>query len=283
MRKITYNHAEYSVKSEWNELTPKEFTKISWIQSTHNQLQDQSDLYELKFLLFSVISNFPNGKYEEILASEWVDLLETTSFLFKTPNFKTNPLPKFTIKNLFGKQVIAGPVGLMATSSFAEFMNVDAAFLDFHNNKNEDAAWLVLATLWRPQRVDILKHKKDAQKWDGDYRVPYNQNYTDELVAYYKRTISLQYAVAALLYYESVRDQVLVKNKLLRALFTKGSGSSSTKTIRTSLSHTGWLSALIEMSGKKFGDFESTARTNWVLVLVDLANEVEKAQQLAKK
>lgn len=271
----TDNKSEtYAVKSKWDELTAKEFLKICWINSQYEKTENTIDTNAMRFSLFSIICSLPFKRYTEITASQWIDVFKLTDWLFKTPQLRSNPLPFFKINNLFGKKIIAGPVGLMSTSSFAEFMAVDDAFLDFHNRKNQDAAWQLLAILWRPQRSDILRHKKDARNWNNDYREEFNTSNIEQLALYYQRTIHPQYAIAALLYYESVRNQVLIKNKLLKSLYNS---NSTTKTYKTTLSQTGWLSTLIEISGKKFGDFESTSRTNWLLVLVDLANEIEKS------
>lgn len=264
MKNLQINTKSYTICSSFDELTPMQFLRICHIRTLHPNPTDMVELQSLKIQAFYILTDAPMSRLKNADPEQWVDLLKTVEFLFNIPVFSKNPIPEIHI-SMFS--MLVGPIGMMSTTSFAEFMGADNAFLSYHKEKNQQAAWLLLATLWRPKRQDLNEFKL-SKDWNTDQREPYNEHKARELAKTLQKKLPPRFATAALLYYEGVRNRALINNPRLKILF-KGSGGK-----HNSL---GWMETLLESSGKKFGDFNETADTNWLLIIVDLARELEKA------
>lgn len=275
MKTIELNKKNIPVPSNWDELKQSQILKISIARMQVASPKNQADLSTLKMLYFSVITDIPQWKQKNFTSEQWVDLLKLTEFLFDTPKFTANPFMRVRISMTM---VLHGPIGYLETSCFAEFMTADNAFIDFHNNRNPDAAYLLFATLWRKQRSDLKQFKQDPDQWNEDVRVPFNQSQCEAIAAKLKTKKRVApYAMMAVIYYESFRSQAVTGNPLLKPLFNKAAGFGKKS------SGLGWMETLIAQSGTKFGDFNSTSRTNWLLVLIDVAIKLNQKQELEKQ
>lgn len=271
MKTIKYNNRTYQLKTVWDELTGKEFLLVAGTLTAFDLTQDEQNL-SCKMTLFKTICTIPVHKYDSISPEQWVDLLETTNWLFQPALFSKNPMPELKLNG----QRLIGCKHLMSTSSFAEFMSADDAFLDFHINKNVLSAYELLATLWREKRTDWNQFKNDAKAFNNDERKPFNQHIEKERAVVLSKKVSFHYAYGAVLYYDFVRNTALLNNPRFSVLF-------STSTVRKKFAKGGWYDALLEESGNKFGDFVSTSETNWLLVLLDLAKQMKHAKEKSEK
>lgn len=270
MPTIKIEKKSYPVPANWDELKQKQIIKIAIARKTITTPRSAQEVNTLKMLYFSVITEIPQWKQRSIAEDQWMDLLSVTDWLFNSPKFSYNPFPRIRVSMFM---VLHGPLGFLETSSFAEFMNADNAFIDFHNNRNELAAFTLLATLWRQQRDDLKAFKNDPDNWNEDVRVPYNQSKCEVMaLKLQKKKAAAPFAMMAIMYYESFRNQALTGNPRLKILF-QGATTSRSKSAGL-----GWMQTLIAQSGSKFGDFNSTAKTNWLLVVLDVALKMEQQQ-----
>lgn len=271
MRTITFNKKTYQLKSVWDELTGKEYLQVCGTLTAFDISQDEQKT-ACKMTLFQTICEIPVHKYDSIDPEQWVDLLETTNWLFQSASFSKNPLPELKLNGT----VLHGCKHLMSTSTFAEFMAADDAFLDFHINKNVLSAYELLATLWREKRPDWDTFKQNAKEFNSDQRKPFNQHTEKERALVLSKKVSFQYAYGAVVYYDFIRNTALLKNKRFSILF-------SSSTVRKKFSKGGWFDALLEESGNKFGSFQETSEMNWLIVLLDLANRMKQAKEKSEK
>lgn len=275
MTSLQVGNKHYKLASDWQEISAKKFLQIAGIRTYSPAPTTNQEILSMQIAFFMIISNVPQFVLDRIQRDHnehLAEILEKVNWCFRIPTFRDNPLPKIVRSDGFRlKRVeLIGPIGLMNTSSFAEFMAADEAFIRFHNSYEWSAAWLLFSVLWRPQRTDHREFKKDPNQYNGDLREPFNIELCQQRAEVYEKKIPQHYATAALLYFECLRVNNIVNHPHLKILF-QGGGKSSTTAI--------WITPLLQISNTKFGPFKDTADTNFLLVLHEMANQMHDAKK----
>jgi len=250
----------------------EETMRVFWALANYTDSNDVIQYNATRILLFRILSNVPEKLVGDIDPEQWLDILPHTDWALRSPKLRTNPMPVIRLSRFRGS--VFGPQELLNDLSFGEFRAADEAFLAFTNGKSHDSIWLLFAILWRPERKDLSSFRNDPTRWNGDVREPFNKNMAVDRAKIYAKRLKPHYAVGALLYYWSARDAKLVNNSLLAPLF-KGASNKTSKL--------GWLDPLLEMSGNKFGPIDQTDLQNWLIILVEMAREIERSKPKNKK
>lgn len=270
MKTIKIDATEYQLKSSFAEFTPKELKKVAYLRSLnmdHEQM-DQIDFNAVRIALFTALSNVPMHKIQQIYDDQWVDILPHLNFVFKSPDFKTNPLPqlKFRFRKFYG------PLGLLDKVTMGEMTNADTVFTAAANTKSTDKMYLLAAILYRPVRSDLADFKA-SKKWNGDIREPFNLTKCQERIPIFKK-MPFYVIVIIFLYYWAFRDQRLMKFK---RLFSKSEGSESG-------SGRGWAGTILEMAHLPlFGNVDDVAEQDWFTVLYEMDRQLEAQQKREDK
>ena len=270
MKQIQIDNKHFQLITDWSEVTPEVFLKIAYIRTQVATSTSEEFIQASRITLFFILSDVPVSYTRKIEPVQWADMLPHTDWAWKLPVLRSNPMPVLKVR----LRVYHGPVSLMDTSTFGEFMQADNAFLSFMNDKKADAAWLLLAILWRPQRHDLREFESTPSQWNGDKREIYNTILAEKRAVFFKRRLPAYYATASVLYFEAVRTQKVVNNHLLQPLF-QGSGSGA-KLVTSKL---GWLDTLLELAGAEPEKVDTTANQHWMLVLLTISRQIDKAQK----
>lgn len=270
MKQLVVNKKHYSFPEKWQELSKNQFLKIAFTRLNFEDSDNETEYQATRIILFKILSGVPDHIIAVIEPVQWLDLLPHVNWTLEVPTYTTNPIPIIRYRSFFTRKTLFGPIDLLRTSSFKEFREADQAFLNFTNNKNWDSIWLLMAILWRPKRKDISDYKTNPMKWDGDVREPLNLAFAKRRALIYKHRIPQYYAIAVFLYYLCARDRALIKNTLLQPLFR---GSSKPSKL-------GWFETLLEMSNTKFGTAEQTDEENWLVILVEMARQIELSERI---
>lgn len=279
MTSLQVGSHQYKIASDWSELSSKKFLQIAGIRTMMPKPTEYQELLTMQLAALLIISNCTQTTLDRISAEDLPFVLEKVDWCFDIPVLRDNPLPKITRNDAFRlkRDALLGPVGLLTTTPFSEFMAADEAFIRFHNTKDWSAAWLLLAILWRPLRSDHVEFKKDPKQYNGDLREPFNIELAQQRAKAYEGKVPAYYATAVLLFFESIRYHRIVQHPKLKILFQGGGKSGSTSL---------WIDPLLKISNTKFGPFKETTETNFFLILYEMAeqmHEAKKREEEAKK
>lgn len=275
MISLKVGNKNYKLASDWNEINSKKFLQIAGIRTLSPAPTINQEVLAMQISFFLIISNVPQFILDRIQRDHpehLFELMEKVNWCFGIPTFRDNPLPKIVRTDGFRlKRVeLIGPVGLMNTSSFAEFMAVDEAFIRFHNSYDWSAAWLLFSFLYRPQRKDHREFKNDPNAYNGDYREPFNDELCLQRAKEYEKKLPQHYATAALLFYESIRSHQIIQHQHLKILF-QGGGNGGSMSL--------WIQPLLQISNTKFGPYKETSETYFLLILFEMANQMHEAKR----
>lgn len=273
MTKLQVGNRHYKIASNWSELSAKKFLEIAAIRTMMPAPTQDHEILAMKLAFLLIVSDLKQVGLDRIKrdhAEHLYEVLKKVDWCSEVPVFKDNPFPKINRSDAFRMKRVAllGPVGLLTTTTFAEFMAADEAFLRFHLKKELSAGWLLFAILWRPMRSDHVAFKKDPEKYNGDLREPFNIERAQQRAKNYEGKLPAHYATAALLFFESIRFHGIVQHDRLKILF-QGSGSGSTS---------GWIDPLLKISNTKFGPFKETSEEHFFLILYEMANQMHEAK-----
>jgi hypothetical protein len=276
MTKLQIGNRHYKIASNWSELSPKKFLEIAAIRTMMPAPTTDHEILAMKIAFLLITSDLKQigldrikRDHEEHLA----EILKKVEWCIEVPVLRDNPFPKITRNDAFHLKRVAllGPIGLLETTTFAEFMAADEAFIQFHLNKERSSAWLLFSILWRPIRSDHVAFKKDPERYNGDLREPFNIERAQQRAKKYDGKLPAHYATAALLFFESIRYHQIVQHPRLKILFHGSeSGSSSTS---------GWIDPLLKISNTKFGPFKETSEQHFFLILYEMANQMHEAKR----
>lgn len=272
MKKLKFDDKEYQLVSSWDEMTGKQFVRTCHIRGEHINDTTQQAFNASRIILFSVLSNVPMKLIEEITAVQWVDILPHLNFVFETPNLTTNPFKK--ISTGFFKNVI-GPAGMLDHSTYEEMITADTFFTKASEQKDVSFMYKLFAVLYRPERLNLHQEQMNPKTWNGDHREPFNSTLAKSRAAEYEKKVPFHYVVGVFLYYWSFRDQQLIKG--FPNLFQKPV-SSGTQVKRQGNDY-GWAGKLLQMSGKQFGDYDSTKNQHWRTILVEESRQIDIARE----
>jgi hypothetical protein len=272
MVEIKIDEKQYRLKSSFTEFTEKELKIVCYLRSQNMNIEelDQIKFNAVRITLFKLLSNVPMSLIERITAVQWVDILPHMNFVFKAPDFKTNPFPRLRI----GANTYIGPSGMLDKSTVEEMSQADTAFIASSNGKEEDKLYLLAAILYRPQREDLAEFKK-SKEWNNDIREPFNIEKCKARVNEFKKLRSF-YVIAVYLYYFSFRE-----NKLMK--FTRVFKKATEKQSDTGTNR-GWAGTLLEMAHLPvFGNIDQLIHQNWFTVVYEMDRQLEIKENQEKE
>lgn len=270
MKQLKFNDKEYKLVSSWDEMSEKQLLRTCYIRSKHLTDSDQVALNASRMILFSILTDVPQRLIEEINSSQWVDIVPHLNFVFETPDFTKNPLPKVSF-GIFKKLI--GPSGMLDHSTFEEMTVADTLFIRANQSKSIDLFYQLFATLWRPERNDLKSFKGNPETWNGDEREPFNSTVISTRVADIKKHIPFHYIVAAFIYYWSFRKNVLEKGF---PNYFDGPKSSEEK----EGNDYGWAGPMLQLSeGAVFGNLDKTKKQHWKIVMIEISRQIDKKNE----
>lgn len=261
---LKFGDKEYFLKTSFTEFTEKELKIVCYYRSMNiSQHEDnQIQFNAVRIALFTVLSNVPRSLINRVTSHQWVDILPYVNYIFKVPDFKTNPFPKLRI----GLRSYVGPIGMLDKCSIEEMSQADTAFIASSNGKEEDKMYLLVALLYRPVRTD-LEEFKASKNWNGDVREPFNAEKCKARVQRFKK-LPKYMVVAVFLYYYSFRENRLMKFTRVFKKATENKPDTGT--------NRGWAGTLLEMAHLPvFGKLDEIILQNWFTVVYEMDRQLE--------
>jgi hypothetical protein len=187
------------------------------------------------------------------------NILDYTNFVFEKLTLTRNLLPKIKV-GLF--KWYFGPGDRLNDIDIEEFSMAFSAYSQYISTRNEIHLNNLVAILYRPasQEYHIT----------GDIRVPYNFKKITEYVKKIRK-IPEEYKQAVLLFFMGCLDY-FSQNKRYGKVFRRAKNESES-------SGGSFFDTVVDMSGGKFGPYETTRRTNVHIFLKDLNNHIERQKR----
>lgn len=264
MKKLVINNKNYSLASNWNELSEQQFLKASYLyaksltESTDETKQIQRNSTLMSFFYVATTPTVPLAIFNQIPSYQWVDILKHMEWFFEAPKLDRSPVKK--VRSLFG------PINNLETSSLLEMVECENAFTDASNRQSTDKMYLLFAILYRPKRKDLMKFRA-SEEWNGDIREAFNMKKCEDRIAYIKKNIPFHYIVAAYVFYWSFHEHALIGT--FAPLFEGGDKKPKVG------NDYGWAGIMLGMANTKFGTLDETGRQNWFTVLVEMNRQVD--------
>lgn len=275
---VEYEGKKVSCPETWNELDREQFLTICENWPTTMMIKDEENLeksyYRAKVIILRSLIRMKPALYAHVTVDQIVSMFWLMDFLKEAPDLDKQLLPSFSI----GTKTYYGPEAKLKRSTFDEFINADTLFMAIANGQFHLLDKLV-ATLYRPKlsifQIDELKRKNE---YNGDNRVPFNDETVADLAKYFKKRLPKKYKWAVFYFYWGFRN----KNVIVFENLFKKIEKDQTKAKKEGNDY-GWAGSLLELSGDKFGDFKDTARTNWFTIFVEMSRRSDIRREQIRK
>lgn len=243
----------FNIPENWNELTVDNLLYIGDnFEAWRMLISINESLLKAKCLLFINFTGLVGkAKFELIKNIEFLpetdqlDLINLTDFVFEKIDLTVNKIKKIKVGDL----EFYGPDDDFGNISIGEFAFADNFFMRYFLERKEEDLDLMIGCLYRP---------KTTEKYTGDDREKFNKN---KIESFTKRLKKMSYAhkVAIFLWYSGCRESLVNRYP-----------EPFSKTENIGESNQTWINVIIELSGDKFGDFETTNDTNIHLVMMEI-------------
>lgn len=257
------------IPSSWDELTSQQFATVVQVFAYR-----QADPFVVSTSLLTALFDAKNYHILHHLPEEELHaLLPLTNFLFETRPPLKNPFPKVKI----GKNFHYAPTPTLSNIGFGEWCFA-YEFFRFYRHSGDD--------LWRDKLIATLYRQLDVKKdpaahdFDGDIRLPFNENVID---ARAKHFAGLREDVknAIVAWFQVALDAVAERRP---HLFPKRDPEHLEPEPPTDQQPDGrtWLDVFRELLGPKWGTIEQLKYTNAMFVLDELESlkvEYEKSKR----
>lgn len=266
MTNIKIDKKIFQIPTSWSECTHAQLKSIAAIWGVSfigdNELYEDV-MIERKMIVLRSFLNINKKIFARINAHQMHDLLPSINFIHKKIDYDAQPIQSF---NCFFKRFY-GPTKGLHTTSFDEFIYADTLFVSISKKKDLTIVFDLVAALYRPKRKD-WKQWQNSPDFNGDIREEFNAVKAKQYAKRFKRWMNLYDAMAILYFYWGWRNTHLLKYK---TLFPEPEEGQEPKA-----NQYGWIDTRLEISGKKFGDYKNTGKTNWQTIIFDMHRAEEK-------
>jgi hypothetical protein len=251
---------DISVPENWNELSTKQLLYIAnlW-QAWQLMAKNNLDLNRVKALLFvqlikgtTVFNKQKRVKLITKLTNEeqWA-LLQLTNFIFIKNTLTVCPFPVIRI----GFKKYYAPNNKLGNIKALEFHFADFFYIKYLQTESNNDLNNLIACIYRPA-------PKTAET--GEKRVPfYMANIEKNAKAISKLSFAKKQAI--LLWYIGCRTYIVEQHPHIFS--SENQQKSNDK---------GFLPLIMALSGNKFGNYDQTAQTDLVLILIELEEAIER-------
>lgn len=252
-----------SIPENWNEMSQKQVKRICQLLYA-----PKMDIY--RFRILAVKHIFSLSWLQILMIRErLVDLFQFVKFIEDANLLTRNPYPSIKI----GFIKLYGPLGDFSTLKAEEWTEADTAFMEYNQSREDKDLDRFLAVLYRPRQKDM---GPDHPKWQGDYRLPYNEhtvNYRAKILAKLDKsvkTVIVTWYMACRTEWETVFERVF-----------RESGEMG-------MENFGWQETVQKLSGSTFGDLETTMGNYMYRLMLNMEitlkdEEIRKEQERINK
>jgi hypothetical protein len=242
----------------WNELSGKQLLYVSKFWFIWKEfIQENISLTKARALLFLELTNITSRREKKRLCFALsfineqtdVNILDTTNFIFGELTLTKNLLPSIPV-GFFTKYY--GPAEKLVDINISEFSFAFACYSNYLKTHQETHLDKLVAVLYRP--------KNKNYKTTGELRVDFNNKM---ITRYEKKTARLprEYKHAVFLFFKGCLE-FLASEKQFPQVFNSGNEKK--------YSGGSFIDAVVNMSGGKFGPFDTTKNQNLYIILKEL-------------
>lgn len=217
MRKVSLEqkgkHKVYFIPENFSECTQKQISFVLTSQLTIYSLDnyrehDKSMISKLEVLF--ILSKIPRQLYSELTLEQQYIILNLVRWAF-TARIEAKPFDFFEHKKV--KYYL--PADNYADTSSFEWAICNIFYVNFsQNTTNTSLFYSIIATICRPERLDIKSFMSDPKLWNGDKRETYNSVNANQR-AKILESIPMGILLAIFQYWESINNRFVERNKEL--------------------------------------------------------------------
>lgn len=251
MVKVQLNAYQFEMPERWVECSLEQISKLAAL--THYQESDIKASAEEYAVCTLLGCSWQFWQELTLQTEQWGALKQVSKFAFES-YFFDRPFPYFDFEGIRYYVFSEG----FGDSDAVDIAWANLQYISFANpeNPNYDAVHELIATLCRPERLDIEAFKKSAD-WDGDIRELYNAQRTKERAEIFKR-LPTGLTIAILQYFES-------QNRVFLETYAQMFGDDGTEPRYDN--GMGWVTMLMNVADKAtFGSFDKVCHQNVHLV-----------------
>jgi hypothetical protein len=291
---IRIHTTQYSIPSQWDELSADQLRRIAWLSTLKKEGAALSKLF-----FYILTSSLPWWKR---LRLQWFYLFEATTdergdFVSLVSSFRDRrSLTEQKLKKIRGKSVLLyGPESGLANCTFFEYIQAEKYFLNYMEaeaNKNASTplsmtkpvtlsgveGWLdrLVATLYRQKRRGF-----DPTQ-DSDPRIQLNDIGIRYRLAVVRR-IDLSTKLAILMWFDGCRNQMIQR---FPVIFPKQIPQEKSKLDFSQPSKggagSGWIDMISELAGSP-AEYERIGNTNLFTAMTDISYRIKKNQEAKRQ
>jgi hypothetical protein len=250
------------VPSTWNELTRKQLLRV--LAELYGTTQNAGTRLRLLSLVTGFRLPLLSGLAPDVLAQllPLVDFITSEDHQLTAQLLPTLRLPGRHVTEPVA--VLHGPARSLSNVTFGEFIYADTFFIHYHRTLqrvrlNNSSAHLdkFLAVLYRPSKRNP---DPEADDWNGDVRVPFNENHLERRAPRLAPLPEVE-KLAVLTWYRGCRQQLATE-------FPNVFAQAEETTVPQQAPQ--WDKVLRKLSGGAFGAVQQTAGQPLRLVLAEM-------------
>jgi hypothetical protein len=245
------------VPSTWNELRRRQL--LAALSELYGAAPDSS----LRLRLLSVVTGFRLPVLSGLPADVLAQLLPLVDFLFSEDHLLTAQLlPTLRVPGRHRTEPAAtwhGPARSLSTVTFGVFIFADPYFTQYARYHRPEHLDRLLAVLYRPGKRNP---NPEAADWNGDVRVPFNENHLEHRAQLLAGVNNPLEKLAVLTWYRGCRAQLAGEYPdvfVAAEEATAGPGAAPQ-----------WDRVLRKLSGGAFGTVQQTAGQPLRLILAEM-------------
>jgi hypothetical protein len=244
------------VPSTWNELKRKQLLAV--LAELYGSPQDAG----LRLRLLSVVTGFRLPVLSGLLADVLAQLLPLVDFLSSEDHLLTAQLlPTLRLPGRHRTEPNVtwhGPARSLSNVTFGEFIFADTYFSQYSRYHRPEHLDRFLAVLYRPGKRHV---NLEAADWNGDVRVPFNENHLEHRCKVLAGVNNQLEKLAVLTWYRGCRTQLATEfpDVFVAAEATTGPQPAPQ-----------WDRVLRKLAGGAFGTVQQTAGQPLRLILAEM-------------
>jgi len=270
MTNIKIGTQEFVVKNCFDECTIDE---ISHIMVSQNILLSQeinaTETARIKTGIFLRLSNVPAELFFKLTRLQQINLFNTVRWAFQG-RIENKHFEFFEIN---GIRFYLPDLNYSNTSAI-EMALLNIYYLSFVRKTNPvtDNLYLIVATICRPERMDLKIFERLADKWTGDKREVFNYVFSEERAKLFKEKVPFGILIAILQYWEAMNNRFI---KRFDEVFNGGEGKQIFQ------NGEGWLAMLADVAEVGvMGNLEKVYETNAFSLMMYLLQKQKKIERL---
>lgn len=244
------------VPSTWNELSRKQLLRL--LAELYGSAQDEG----LRLRLLSVVTGFRLPVLTGLPADVLAQLLPLVDFVTSEDHLLTAQLlPTLRLPGRHRTEPAVtwhGPARSLSNVPFGEFIFADTYFIQYSRYHRPEHLDRFLAVLYRPSKRNP---NPEAPDWNGDVRVPFNENHLEHRCKLLAGVNNQLEKLAVLTWYRGCRAQLATEFPDVFAAAEETAGPQKPPE---------WDRVLRKLSGGAFGTVQQTAGQPLRLILAEM-------------